>query len=312
MKAARITQFGPVREVTTHEDVPAPTVVPGKVLVSVHASGLNPIDWKMASGLIERVRQVHLPYTPGSDFSGIITEVGEGVSGFRPGDAVYGMASTQRKGSGALAEFALADPRFVFRRPTTPSSEEAAAVPMTGLRAWSVIHEWLQIRRGERILIHGGAGGLGVFAIQIATHLGAEVATTVSERDLGFAKSLGARTVIDYRSEDFTSRVHDLDAVLDTVGGDTFQRSFNVLKRGGRIATMLGTGGPGLAQAAGATFVDQGESATPQAFHAMNELLDRGVVKVHLDRVFPLDRIGEALHHIETGHPRGKVVVTVP
>ena len=311
MKAAQITDYTPSRDIKVTESINEPTLAPGFVLVDVRAAALNPIDWKMAEGELSRFMQLPFPFTPGSDFAGTVKQVGAGVERVREGDEVYGMAGYNRGGSGSLAQVAAANASFVWKKPNSLSFEQAAAVPMAGLRAWHVLIEVLQVKPQQRILIHGGAGGIGTFALQIAKHLGAYVATTVSENDKEYARSLGADVVIDYEKEDFSKLIHDYDAVFDTVGGETFKKSFSVLKPGGKITTMLWERHPELAQKYNVTFVEQSESATLQSFTGLGKMLNEGIVKVQVAKTFQFNKVGEAFDYQKNEHPRGKVVVTI-
>ncbi len=311
MKAAQITDYIPSKDIQINPHAVEPAVNPGFVLVGIKAAALNPIDWKMVEGELSRFMQLPFPFTPGSDFAGIVKKLGTGVEHLKVGDEVYGMAGFNRNGSGSLADLATAKASFVWKKPAGLNFEEAAAVPMAGLRAWHVLAEVLQIQAGQRILIHGGAGGIGTFALQIAKHLGAQVATTVSKKDEEYAKSLGADVVINYQKQDFSTLLHDYDAVFDTIGDETFAKSFQVLKPGGKITTMLWQRHPELVQKYQVEFVEQSESATPKAFTSLGNLIDQGVVKVQVAKTFPMSEIGKALDYQKTGHPRGKVVIEV-
>lgn len=311
MKAAQITDYIPAKNIQINENASEPTLAPGFVLIEVKAAALNPIDWKMVEGELSRFMKLPFPFTPGSDFAGVVKKVGAGVTHLKEGDKVYGMAGYNRGGSGSLAEMAIANAAFVWKKPTSQSFEQAAAVPMAGLRAWHVLVEILQVKAGQRVLIHGGAGGIGTFALQIAKHLGAYVATTVSEKDKEYAKSLGADIVVDYQKEDFSELLHDYDVVFDTIGGETFAKSFTVLKPGGKITTMLWDRHPELAQKYQIEFIEQAESATSQSFTELGKLLDDGLVKVQIAKTFSLDEIGNAFDYQKNGHPRGKVVIQI-
>ncbi len=311
MKAAQITDYIASKNISVNKNADVPIVAPDLALVEVKAAALNPIDWKMVEGELSRFMRLPFPFTPGSDFAGIVKEVGAGVEHIKKGDEVYGMAGYNRNGSGSLAEIAAANASFVWKKPVDLSFEQAAAVPMAGLRAWHVLVEVLQVKAGQQILIHGGAGGIGTFALQIAKHLGAHAATTVGEKDMAYARSLGADVVIDYRKEDFSTLLHNYDAVFDTIGGETFAKSFRVLKPGGKITTMLWERHPELAQKYRVEFVKQAESATPRAFTELGKLLDQGIVKVQIAKTFPFNEVGNAFDYQKNGHPRGKVVVII-
>lgn len=282
----------------------------GQVVVAVRAAGVNPVDWKLCEGALP-LAPTQFPWTLGSDLSGVVTSVGHGVRGLSPGDEVFGMAGRSRGGSGSFATFASADAALVAARPRRVGHVESAALPMTGVRAWMVLHDLLQVTPGEKVLIHGGAGGIGTMAIQIAKHLGAHVTTTVRARDLDHVRRLGADVAFDHAREPFERALPEQDAVFDTVGGETYARSLKVLRRGGRIASMIAKPTPGLAESHGARHVEQDARIDPRAFSAIARLVDEGIVKVHVDRVFPLDEVGAALAHQKEGHPRGKVVLSM-
>ena len=242
MKSAQIKRYGGSEVVEINQSTPAPNdPSAGKVLVRIKAAGVNPADWKVREGYFQQMMPLQFPSTLGMDFSGIVEKVGEGVSDFKYNDEVYGQASLIRGGSGAFAEMALANADTIAHKPKTLSHEEAAGLPLAGVSAWQALVETIGLSKGQKILIHGGAGGIGSIAIQLAKHLGAYVATTVSTNDKEFVKEeLGADEVIDYKTQNFEDVLsHDYDAVFDTVGGETYTRSFKVLKRGGMIVSML-------------------------------------------------------------------------
>ncbi len=311
MKAAQITDYISAKDIQINQDASEPQLKPGFVLVDVKAAALNPIDWKMTEGELSRFMQLPFPFTPGSDFAGIVKKVGVEVKHLAEGDEVYGMAGYNRNGSGSLAEITAANASFVWKKPTMLSFEQAAAVPMAGLRAWHVLVEVLQIAAGQKVLIHGGAGGIGTFALQIAKHLGAHVATTVREKDEAYVKGLGAEVVVDYQKQDFSKMLHDYDAVFDTIGGETFAKSFEVLKPGGKITTMLWERHPELAQEYNVRFLEQSESATPESFAGLGKLMDEGIVQVQVAKTFPFEQVGQAFDYQKNAHPRGKVVVSL-
>ncbi len=311
MKAAQITDYTQVRDIRIMEAARPPEPTAGQVLVRVAAAGLNPIDWKTAEGELKRFMNLPFPFIPGSDFCGTVESVGPDVQNLRPGQEVYGMAGFNRGGTGSLAELAVTKAAFVWARPKGLTPEECAAIPMAGLRAWHVLVECLKVGAGTRVFIQGGAGGIGTFAIQIAKELGAHVATTASAKDLDYVRSLGADVAKDYARADALTDLHDFDAVFDLVGGAPFASSFNVLRRGGKITTMLWERHPELEEKLGVTFINQKESTTPASFVGLGALLESGAVKPQVDKVFPFGQTGEALHYLKAEHPRGKVVVKV-
>src|SRR5919106_4300211 len=240
MKSAQIKRYGGSEVVEINQSTPAPNdPSAGKVLVRIKAAGVNPADWKIREGYMQQMMPLQFPSTLGMDFSGIVEKIGEGVSDFKYNDEVYGQASLIRGGSGAFAEMALANADTIAHKPKTLSHEEAAGLPLAGVSAWQALVETIGLSKNQKILIHGGAGGIGSIAIQLAKQLGAYVATTVSANDKQFVQELGADVVIDYKTQTFEDVLHEYDAVFDTVGGETYTRSFNVLKKGGIIVSML-------------------------------------------------------------------------
>ena len=231
MKAAYFMKHGGP-EVLEYGDVPAPVASEGQVLVDIHAASVNGADWKVRSGRYAPITT--FPYVPGRDFSGVVSAVGPGVSDFGVGDQVFGVCDVGQEG--AYAEQVAIAASIVERKPASLSHAECAAIALTGLTALVSIEDTLRLRRGETILVHGGAGGVASFAIQLAKHIGARVITTASAANHGYLRGLGADQVIDYHAQDFTQLVRDCDAVFDTVGGDVAKRSFEVLRPGGRAA----------------------------------------------------------------------------
>src|SRR3989344_1661696 len=239
MKSAQINKYGGQEVVVINQNTPTPEVTSGKVLVEVYAAGINPADWKVRAGHWQAKMPLSFPATLGGDFSGVVAEVSEGVSDFKKGDEVYGQASLFSGGSGAFAEFALVTAKNIALKPKKLSHLEAAAIPLAGISAYQGIVGHMNLKSGQKILIHGGAGGIGTIAIQLAKYLGAFVAATASTQDLDYIKNLGADVIIDYQKQNFTDLISYYDAVFDTVGGETYQKSFMVLKRGGVIVSML-------------------------------------------------------------------------
>src|SRR5437660_11476706 len=230
MKAAFIERHGGP-EVLKYGDVPDPAARSGEVLIDTFAASVNGADWKVRAG---EHKQSKFPYVIGRDFSGVIGAVGEGVTDLRVGDPVFGVCELGQEG--AYAEKIAVKAAIVAKKPTGLSHVDAAALALTGLTAMSAIEDTLKLQRGETILIQGGAGGVAGFAIQLAKHIGARVITTASAANHDYVRGLGADEIIDYHAGDFTQVVADCDAVFDTVGGDVAQRSFAVLKPGGRAA----------------------------------------------------------------------------
>jgi alcohol dehydrogenase len=314
MKSAQMKGYGSseVVEINQNDSIPNPSA--GKVLVNVKAAGVNPVDWKIREGYMRQAMQLHFPSTLGMDFSGIIKEKGEGVLNFNQGDEVYGQASIASGGSGAFAEMALANADTIAHKPNTLSHEEAAGLPLVGVSAWQALVETIGLSNGQKILIHGGAGGIGSVAIQLAKHLGTQVATTVSTNDKQFAKELGADEVIDYKTQTFEEVLpHDYDAVFDTVGGDTYMRSFKVLKRGGSsiIVSMLEQPNQELMDRFDVKSTFQFTQVNRERLTRLAEWVDQNNIHVNIDRTFRLDETAKALDYQKDVHPRGKVVLAI-
>ena len=305
MKAAQINKYGGSEVVEINKNVPKPAASRGQLLVEVYAAGVNPIDWKIREGYIP----LKFPATLGGDFSGVVADIGEGVSGFKKGLEVYGYASVLGGGSGSFAEFVLADTKVIAVKPKNITHIEAGALPLTGVSAWQALVDHIGISRGKKILIHGGAGGIGSIAIQLARHLGAYVATTVSAKDMQYIKELGADEAIDYKNQKFEDMLHNYDAVFDTVGSETYIRSFKVLRKGGTIVSMLEQPRPELMEQYGVNAIGQLTQVNSERLSKLAELIDQRVTKVHVDKTFPLEEAGEALEYLKSGHPRGKVVL---
>jgi alcohol dehydrogenase len=237
--------------------------------------------------------------------------VGEGVSSFSQGDEVYGQASVFTGGSGAFGEMALANAESITHKPKSLSHVEAAALPLVGVSAWQTVVENIGLSEDQKILIHCGAGGIGSIAIQLAKHSGAYVASTASLNDKEFVQKLGADQVIDYKAQNFEDILRDYDAVFDTVGGETYRRSFKVLKKGGTIVSMLEQPNSELMNQYGVKALVQFTQANRQLLTKMAEWVDQNNIKVNIDKTFSIDEAANALDYQKDVHPRGKVVITV-
>jgi len=288
MKSAQISRYGSSDVIEINQNAPQPTLSSGKVLVSIKAAGVNPVDWKIREGAFQQMIQLQFPSTLGIDFSGVIKQVGEGVSNsdFKQGDEVYGQAGVTNGGSGAFAEMALAKTDSIANKPKRLSHIEAAALPLVGVSAWRALTENIGLSKGQRILIHGGAGGIGSIAIQLAKYLGAEIATTVSANDKQFVQELGADVVIDYKSQNFEDLLHDYDSVFDTVGGQTYKRSFKVLKKGGIIVSMLEQPNSELMDRHDVKAIFQFTQADRERLTKMAQWVDQNNRRVNVDRHF--------------------------
>lgn len=287
------------------KEVGMPKMAANQVLIRVRAAGVNPIDWKIKEGY----SKLPVPATLGVDVSGVIEEVGEDVEGFGVGDEVFGMIPAA--GEGSFAEFAKAEEGFIALKPKTLTFTEAAAIPLTGLSAWQVLFDQAKLASGQRILIHGGGGGIGSFAVQLAKNIGATVATTVSTSKVGYAKGLGADLVIDYTREKFEDKVKGYDVVFDTVGGDTYLRSYSVLRRGGVIVSMLEMPNEELMKKYSVVAKNQFTRPNSGQMAELARLADEGILRVNVSRTFPLGEANSALEYLKNQHPMGKVVISV-
>lgn len=317
MKSARIKGYGSTSDVIEiDQNTPAPNdPSEGKVLVKVKAAGVNPTDWKISEGYMQQIMPIEFPATLGWDFSGIVEKAGAGVSDIKQDDEVYGQSSVVMGGSGTFAEMALANADNIARKPITLSHGEAAGLPTVGVSAWQALVEIIGLSKGQKILIHGGAGGVGSIAIPLAKYIGAYVATTVNGEDKQFAKEeIGADEIIDYKIQTFEDVLssHDYDAVLDTVGGETYSRSFKILKRGtGIIVSTLEQPNQELMEKFGVKAIFVFSQVNRERLTKLAQWVDQNNVRVNVDKMFPLDDVAKALEYQKDGHPRGKVVLAI-
>lgn len=310
MKAAQYRVYGDTSVTEIVADAPVPEPVAGQVQVQVYAAGINPIDAAIRSGYLKDKIPLPFPVTLGGDFSGIVSKVGDGVSGVAVGDQVFGIANPLKGGSGSTAEFVVARTGNIAKKPTSVDHVNAAALPLAGTSALQGIEEHMHIGKGQHILIHGGAGGIGSLAIQIAKARGAFVAATASTDDAAFVKEIGADMVIDYKREDFTRIVSGYDAVFDTAGGDIANRSIPVVKPGGIVVSMTGQPDPEIARRYQVTAIAQGTNGTTKQLDRVAKLVDSGVIAPVIDRTYPLEQTRAAYERLAS-HPRGKVVIAV-
>ncbi|MCS4538076.1 MAG: NADP-dependent oxidoreductase [Thaumarchaeota archaeon] len=312
MKSVQIKGYGGSEVVEINRNTP-PLNDPsaGMVLVKVKAAGINPADWKIREGYMQKMIPLQFPSTMGMDFSGVIEKVGNSVPDLKRGDEVYGQAGVVNGGSGAFAEMALAKVNSMGHKPKTLTHREAAALPLAGVSAWQALVETIKLTKGQKLLIHGGAGGIGTIAIPLAKHLGAYVATTVSTSDKQFAKELGAVEVIDYKTQTFEDLLHGYDAVFDTVGGETYTKSFKILKKGGMIVSMLEQSNQELMSRFGVKAISQFTQVNRERLTKLAQWVDQNNIRVHVDRTFPLEEAAKALDYQKNVHPRGKVVLAI-
>jgi NADPH:quinone reductase-like Zn-dependent oxidoreductase len=316
MKSAQIKRYGGSDVIEINRMTSTPNLAAGDVLVEIKAAGINPIDWKIREGYMQQMIPIQFPSTLGMDFSGVIKQVGEGEtsSEFKQGDEVYGQAGVTNGGSGAFAELALAKVEHIAYKPKRLNHLEAAALPLVGVSAWQALVENIGLSKDQKILIHGGAGGIGSIAIQLAKKLGAYVATMVSTNDKQFVEKLGADEIIDYKTQAFEDLIHDYDAAYDTVGGETYTKSFRVLKKGsGIIVSMLEQPNSELMQQFGVKAIFQFTQVNKERLTKLAELVDQknNNVDIHIDKTFSLDDARKALDYQKDVHPRGKIVLAI-
>lgn len=303
-------------EVLRVAEVPRPEPLPTEVLVRVHAAGVNPVDWKTRSGGGMAGVLGAPPFVLGWDVSGVVAEVGFGVTTLRPGDEVYGMPWFPRQ-AGGYAEYVTAPSRQFVRKPASIGHEAAAAVPLAALTAWQILVDTADVRPGQRVLVHAAAGGVGHFAVQFARHLGARVVGTASAARHAWLAGLGADELIDYTATRFEDEVKDVDVVIDLVGDghdSTSTRSLRVLRPGGLLVAVPSGVSPELAAAADAAGVrTSGFLVEPDgpALTRVAELIDAGKAEVAVERVYPLDQASRAHADGETNRTRGKLVLDV-
>ncbi|MDP6704890.1 MAG: NADP-dependent oxidoreductase [Alphaproteobacteria bacterium] len=306
MKAALIEETGGP-EVLKYGELPDPVAAAGEIVVDIHAASVNAADWKVRAGSYEPIAV--FPYVLGRDFSGHVSALGPGVDDFAVGDAVFGVCDVGQEG--AYAEKIAIKAAIVAKKPAAISHTEAAALALTGLTALVAVEDTLQLQAGETILVQGGAGGVAGFAIQLAKHLGARVVTTASPANHDYLRGLGADQIVDYTAQDFTEVVSDCDAVLDTVGGDVAERSFAVLKPGGRAAFIAS--GPQAPQSPRPDV----QSLRPKVgrdrphLERILELVASGAVRVPEITLYPLAEAAAAHRVSEARHLRGKLVFQV-
>jgi len=305
MKAIRIHQYGGP-EVLAQVELQRPTPGPNEVLIKVHAASVNPVDWKIRAGYMKDFLPLTLPATLGADVSGTVEEVGSSAARFKRGDEVYASLGLE---AGGYAEYAVAKETIVASKPSTLDHVQAAAVPVAGLTAWQTLFEVAQLRAGQKVLIHGAAGGLGNFAVQFAKGKGAYVIGTASSRNHAFLRELGVDKTVDYNKTRFEDVVRDVDVVLDTIGGDTQERSFKVLRNGGILVSIVQPPSQELAAKYGVRALFYGGHPSSSDLTEIARLIDSGKVKTVVETVLPLAEARRAHELSQSGHARGKIVL---
>ncbi|HEY2382470.1 MAG TPA: NADP-dependent oxidoreductase [Terriglobia bacterium] len=304
MKAIRIHEYGDSGALQV-EDVPRVTISDDQILVRVRDAGVNPVDWKIRQGYLKQVMSASFPLTMGQDFAGEVVESGTSVKRFAIGDRVFGF------GHGTYAEYAAASESAVAAMPKSMDDVTAAALPTAGLTALQLIRDHAQANPGMTILIHGAAGGVGSFAAQIAKNLGAKVIGTATGDDIEYLESLGIDEIVDYKKERFEDKANEMDAVVDLVGGDTFKRSFAVVKKGGVLITTVQQVDEAAAKRSGIRAVHMVMRRNAVDLAELAALVESGAVKPRLAQTMSLDEAKKAQELSETGKTHGKVVLKV-
>src|SRR6266508_4428831 len=332
MKAFIVDRYGSTDGLRAGE-MPDPELREDDVLVQIHAAGVNLLDSKIRDGAFKRILPYRLPLILGNDVAGIVVRVGSRVRRFKVGDEVYARPDKDR--SGTFAEFISMNEHDVAMKPKALTMEEAASIPLVGLTAWQALIERANLKKGQKVFIQAGSGGVGTIAIQLAKHVGAIVATTTSTANSDLVKRLGADIVIDYKKDDFATILHDYDLVLNSQGGETLEKSLRVLKPGGTLISISGPPDPDFAKEIGASWIVGllmrllsyrirkktkrhhvryaflFMRASGEQLRELGSLIDSGIIRPVVDRVFPFEATNEALAYVEKGRAKGKVVVKV-
>jgi NADPH:quinone reductase-like Zn-dependent oxidoreductase len=305
MKALYVRHWG-ASDAAVIEDIEKPSPAAGEILVRVRAVSINPLDWKIREGYL--AEYLSAPLILGSDLAGDVEALGEGVTGIEPGTAVYGFKGMR---GGAFAEYTTVLPNDIAPKPSSLSYAEAASVPHAAVTAWTGLFTLGNLQAGQRVLIHAAAGGVGHFAVQFAKNAGAYVIGTASAANEAYLRELGVDEFIDYQAASFENQVKDVDLVLDTVGFDTSVRSIQVLKTGGILVCIVTPPPMEAAAERQVTAHYAGAQGSTSTLTEIAQLIDAGKVKPHLHASFPFSRIQDALSESQTGHARGKIVVTI-
>ncbi|AAP10432.1 Quinone oxidoreductase [Bacillus cereus ATCC 14579] len=314
-------------------EVPTPEINEYEVLAEIHAASINPIDFKIRDGKVKMLLKYEMPLILGNDFAGVITKVGSKVTRFKVGDEIY--ARPRKNKIGTFAEYIAIHEDDIALKPKNLSFEEAASIPLVGLTSYQALHDIMQLQKGQKILIHAGSGGVGTFAIQLAKIMGAIVTTTASEAGANLVTSLGADEIINYKTEKFEDILKNYDAVFDTIGGATLEKSFNIIKRGGNIVSVSGMPNARFGKEFGSGFfktllfslASKKLTALEKKHNAQYSFLfmkpsgdqlrtianyiEAGEIKPVIDRVFPFEDAQKAMEYSEAGRAKGKIIVKI-
>ncbi|SCC42834.1 NADP-dependent oxidoreductase [Bacillus mycoides] len=331
MKAMIIDKYGKVP--MRMAEVPTPETNEYEVLAEIHAASINPIDFKIRDGKVKMLLKYEMPLILGNDFSGVIVKVGSKVTRFKVGDEIY--ARPRKNKIGTFAEYISIHEDNIALKPKNLTFEEAAAIPLVGLTSYQALHDIMHLQKGQKILIHAGSGGVGTFAIQLAKIMGATVTTTASEAGANLVKSLGADEIINYKTENFEDILINYDAVFDTIGGTTLEKSFNIIKSGGNIVSVSGMPNARFGKEFGSGFfktllfslASKKLTALEKKHNAQYSFLfmkpsgdqlriianyiEAGQIKPIIDRIFPFEDAQKAMEYSESGRAKGKIIVKI-
>lgn len=333
MKAIHFTGYGKLQDKIILKDIPMPIPSDNEVLIKIYAASVNPIDYKLVHGLLKLIHHFKLPSRLGYDVSGVVSSVGKNVTEFKPGDEVFSWVGTSSPGT--FAEYISVNSNYVSYKPVNLTHEEASCIPLVGLTSMQAISDFGKAKAGQKILIHAGSGGVGVFAIQYAKSLNLHVATTTSTANVEWVKSLGADIVIDYKKQNYLDQIKDYDIVYDTLGGQTTLDSIKVLKEGGKLVSVAGPPdklyaiknnlniflnmvislmGFKVRKAAkkhnisyNFIFLEPKEKQLAELAH----LVETKNIQVHIEKTYALEQASEALQHVAAGRTKGKVVIKI-
>lgn len=331
MKAMIIDKYGKVP--MRMAEVPTPEINEYEVLAEIHAASINPIDFKIRDGKVKMLLKYEMPLVLGNDFSGVIVKVGSKVTRFKVGDEIY--ARPRKNKIGTFAEYIAIHEDDIALKPKNLSFEEAASIPLVGLTSYQALHDIMHLQKRQKILIHAGSGGVGTFAIQLAKIMGATVTTTASEAGANLVKSLGADEIINYKTEKFEDILTNYDAVFDTIGGTTLEKSFNIIKNGGNIVSVSGTPNARFGKEFGSGFfktllfslaskkitaLEKKHNAqysflfmkpSGDQLHIIANYIEVGKIKPVIDRVFPFEDAQKAMEYSKAGRAKGKIIVKI-
>jgi alcohol dehydrogenase len=331
MQAMIIERYGKVP--LKLADMPVPTLGENDVLAEIFSASINPVDFKIRDGKVRMLVKYDMPLILGNDFSGVVKQVGSRVKKFKVGDEIYGRAVKDRIGT--FAEYIAIDEDAISLKLKNLSFEEAASIPLVGLTSYQALHGILKLSAGQKVLIHGGSGGVGTFAIQLAKSMGAYVATTASEAGFQLVKELGADFIINYRNEEFDKILQNYDAVFDTIGGTTLEKSFRVVKPGGQIVSIAGLPNASFGREYGTGFFKTSlfriatlnitklekqynvkytylfMKPSGEQLRIITELIESEKIKPVIDRIFPFENAQKAMEYSESGRAKGKIILKI-